>query len=168
MSLTALTVFLASGLAGGAEALAMRAEGWTPVSVAALAGSPDDGVRRADPNGYLKAEGDFDGDGREDSARLMQSGDELRYGLVVELSSRCRAPMLLADGPRSDHPRIGVDEVPRGEYVTACSRGHGRASDCTIRSLRVEHVGIELFTFEASTTYFAWNGREFVEAAISD
>ena len=115
-------------------------------STAAQLGTPEEQKwRAADPERYLVLNGDFDGDGKPDQARLLVRGDGKAFALFVKLAAR-EAALKLDEFPDIKKlPAIGIKRVGPGEYPTACARGYDCAED-EPRYIRVTHRGNRLFS----------------------
>ncbi len=119
------------------------------------------GWRKEDPNLYITAEADFDGDGKDDEARLLINDKENKMGLFVTLSSRKReGPLLLEtiDGKRTIKV-MGIEVAKPGTYKTACGKGYWACKKDESSELRLTTPAIDFFTFESASSYFIWDTK---------
>jgi hypothetical protein len=133
----------------------------------------DEAWRRADPERYLLADGDLDGDGRRDQARVLLRTDGGGFGVFAFL---CRTDgvatphLILHNREPGFFKRIGITPVEPGLYATACGRG---ISDCYTgepREIRLAHHAIDYFKSQSLASLFYWSGAEgaFKWVAIAD
>lgn len=138
--------------------------------------------RTDDPHRYLRADGDFDGDGVSDTAFVLIAdtlgprGHPSAIGVFAWLSrpggGRSLQTVHLLKHPLPvDFAQFGVAARPAGRYVTACGAGYGdRCRPGEPAAIDLENAGIECCLFESVTGIFWWNraaGR-FDGVPISD
>jgi hypothetical protein len=128
--------------------------------------------RKEDPNHYLMAKADFDGDGKEDSARLLINEKENKMGLFVTLSSRKKAGPLLLEA-MDDKQMIeimGIAVVKPGTYKTACGKEYWPCKKGEPSVLRLRNPAIDFFSFASANSYFVWNKerKQFQRIWMSD
>ncbi|MBI3514913.1 MAG: hypothetical protein HY060_12750, partial [Proteobacteria bacterium] len=117
------SLLLASGtLFGVSHADPALPQGWRLPRPDELS-SPHDIVQWRDdsPDREAVARGDFDGDGRQDEARLLVSADGKKYALFVLLGSG-RAVRLVIDDV-DGLSIMGIAALPPGRHRTACGKG---------------------------------------------
>ena len=87
--------------------------------------------RNRDKNRFLLVEGDFNGDGVRDEARLLISKkNPPRLGLFAFVSQKDRSfkAFLLIEMDNQRYIKaLGIEKVSPGEYLTACGKG---ITDC--------------------------------------
>lgn len=171
------TAVLLCGAAAQAETEPQRL-GWRlPIT-----GEIDAPFRNDDPQRYLRANGDFNGDGQADTAHVLVSetlganGYPSAIGAFVWLSQpggdRVLEVLHILEHPLPvDFSQFGVAARPPGRYVTACGAGYGDGcAPGEPDAVELGHDGIECGLFESVTGLFWWDpaaGR-FEGVPISD
>ncbi len=121
---------------------------------------------------YLVAKADFDGDGKEDVARLIVNDKENKIGLFVTLSSRKGAQPLLLEtlDDKNTIEVMGIEVVRPGTYKTACGKGYWKCKKGEAHELKLHRAGIDFFRFESANSYFIWHAgkKKFERTWISD
>jgi hypothetical protein len=119
------------------------------------------GWRKEDPNFYIKAKADFDGDCKEDEARLLINDKENKMGLFVTLSSQERAnPLLLeAIADKQTIEVMGIEVAKPGTYKTACGKGYWACKKGEPAVLKLDFPAIDFFRFESANSYFIWDTK---------
>ncbi|PIB96030.1 hypothetical protein [Caulobacter sp. X] len=110
--------------------------------------------------------GDFDHDGKTDTARIHRAGDG---GYVLEIS-RGAAPGAPAriDLGRSA-PNYMVPAENGGVVATVCGKGLGAKTDpCPRASVQVTRGDLLLGASEASEAVLIWDGQTFRQDWLSD
>ena len=105
----------------------------------------------------LSTKGDFDGDGRPDTAKLTASGKS--YRLVAQLSSQPREVVIEEgnDGHYGDY----LETVPPRTYTPNAACGD-------TRPVTVKHDSISYGTSESSETIIFWTGKKFEQVCLGD
>ncbi len=132
-----------------------------------------DDWRNAHPQKYLAADGDFNGDGINDAARLLISDGRAEIGMFAFVSRQDGTfELFLLDeiANRESIHRLGIRKVPRGSYKTACGKGYWECSEDEAPVISVAHEAIDYFVFESASSFFYWhdNTQAFKMAVISD
>jgi hypothetical protein len=140
--------------------------GWTQPSAADLEG-PDEAYRQSSPTAYLSSSADFDGDNREDVAKILVNRGSDKYGVFI-FRGGAETPAKVYEGPLTELNRVGVSALVPGPYQTACAKGLGPDENCDPRSVRMTANGLRLFTFEAGAVVFYWDGSRYVSAHLTD
>ncbi|GAC1029232.1 hypothetical protein thsps21_00590 [Pseudomonas sp. No.21] len=153
-------------LASGLQAVAAEKQ-WVEVSPGLFAGTADEALRKQEPSGYTRAVGDFDGDGQEDSARLLVSaaGDG-EFAVALALSSERQVPHIVSTG--TDIARVGLATQAPGRYPTACGKGAGQLDAACTEAVTLSHPALALFTFESATRVLYFEGGQLREAWLTD
>jgi hypothetical protein len=139
-----------------------KQEAW----VRALASDVDDyedwNLRQDNKDLYLRAFGDFDGDGRQDEAYLAKNVAAGQYGVFVKLA-KADAPIELDWGELKSLPRVGLYELKPGKYSDFCARMRNRPADC-VPHVSIPNEAFAVVYFEASslTHYFKYGKWETV------
>ena len=122
----------------------------------------DSSWRMEDPDLYLIAKADFDGDGKEDVAHLLINDKENKVGLFVRLSSRKKAePLLLEEiDDKNTIEIMGVEVAKPGAYRTACGKGYWPCEKGEPAQLRLHRAAIDFFRFESANSYFIWRASK--------
>jgi hypothetical protein len=128
--------------------------------------------RDEDTDRYLVVKADFDGDGKEDFARLLASDKSDKIGLFVTVSSIKKAGPLLLKSIKDKRTieTFGIALVKPGTYTTACGKGYWDCKKGEREELRLEKPGIDFFQYESANSYFVWNAgrKKFDRIWISD
>ncbi len=151
---------------GGTEARAVPLPDRWRLPTASEVEGENSRLRDQDGRRFLQAQGDFDGDGSLDEARLLVDTAAEKYGLLVKMSGR--GWVVLTDGPAARLRQIGVSSTPPGGYLTACGKGYDVGVDCGDDEIRLANAGLELFVFESSSSLFHWTGDRFSSVPTSD
>jgi hypothetical protein len=119
------------------------------------------GWRKEDPNFYISAKADFDGDGKEDEARLLINDKENKMGLFVTLSSQNRGnPLLLeAIADKRTIEVMGIEVAKPGTYKTACGKGYWACKKGEPSELKLTNPAIDFFRFGSANSYFVWDTK---------
>lgn len=139
---------------------------WTHPSPADLEG-PDAARRQSSPTAYLSSSADFDGDNREDVAKILVNRSSGKYGVFI-YSGGTGTPAQVYEGSLADVNRVGVSAVPPGQYRPACAQGLGRDEGCDPSPVQLAASGLQHFTFEAGAVVFYWDGSNYVSADLTD
>lgn len=129
--------------------------------------SPADHWREGSPARYESASGDFDGDGKQESARLLVSSTTSDFGVYV-LSSGGWS--LLHRLPIADLKYMGLRTLPAGRYRTACGKGYWACAEGEPAELTLTHDALLLFKNESAESAFVWSAidRSFHQVWLSD
>ncbi len=129
------------------------------------------GWRKEDPGFYLTAKGDFDGDGKTDTAQLLVNDKENKMGLFVTLTSRKNAPAILVETTEKKEIRsMGIKSAKPDKYKTACGKGYWDCKKGDPATLNLKHPAIDFFTYESANSYFVWDkkAKKFTRIWMSD
>jgi len=132
-----------------------------------------DDWRNEHPRKYLAADGDFNGDGINDAARLLISNERSEIGLFAFISQKNGTfAVILLDKitNRESIHRLGIRKVSRGSYKTACGKGYWECSKDEVPVISIAHEAIDYFVFESANSFFYWDDKTqtFRTAVISD
>jgi len=129
---------------------------------------PNDTWRNSSREKYLVVMGDFDGDGREDQARLLVSADGAKYALFVFLGSGASLRLDYQDA--NSLKTMGIDRVSPGTHKTACGKGYGDCKTGEPESLQLRNPGILYFQSESAASVYFWSvpDRAFRRVWLSD
>ena len=165
---TILAVLLALFLPLALPAKDVAPAGWRAPTAAEL--GEDSDWRDEDPNKYLVAKADFDGDGKTDTARLLVHSSENKIGLFVTMSSGKGTHTLEIIGDRKQIEWLGMSVVAPGTYDTACGKGLWECKAGEPKQLHLRHPAIDFFKTETEESCFWWNAKKkkFEKTAISD
>jgi hypothetical protein len=127
--------------------------------------------RRPDPNRFLVAAGDFNGDGVQDKALLLVNERTKKLGFFV-----CLATETGCDWHRLEVMDIafldvmGIAKVKPGQYDTACGKGYWECGKDEPKKLSTKQDAIEFFKDESAGSVYFYNPktRKFVSVATSD
>ncbi|HXX35768.1 MAG TPA: hypothetical protein VEM15_14965, partial [Thermodesulfobacteriota bacterium] len=117
--------------------------------------------RREDPNLYLTAKADFDGDGKEDEAFLLINVNENKIGLFVQLSSYPEKKIQLDEiQNRAWLDVMGVTVVKPGNYKTACGKGYWACEKDEPPALNLKLAAIDYFKEGSANSFFVWDVKK--------
>ena len=128
--------------------------------------------RKEDPDRYLLVRADFDGDGKEDTARLVINDKENKMGMMVKLSTLGKAEPLLIEtnSDKGAIKAIGIKIAKPGKYQTACGKGYYDCKNGEPEQIQLDRPGIDFFKYETANMFFLWNAakKTFNEIYMSD
>jgi hypothetical protein len=142
--------------------------GWRKPTLAEARGA----WRRKSPTKFLVVSGDFDGDGKVDTAEILISDSAAQFALFVKLAAAEKWQMLGEASDVKALDRFGIDLVKPGKYETACGKGyddsfcaHGEPDFLTL-----SHPAIEVIYTESADSIFYWepSTKAFREIQMSD
>ncbi len=114
--------------------------------------------RKEDPNLYLTAKADFDGDGEKDKAFLLINGTENKMGLFVELSSQPGKKIKLDESDDKGWIEVmGITVAKPGKYKTACGKGYFDCKKGEPKKLNLKLPAIDYFKEGSANSYFIWD-----------
>lgn len=136
------------------------------------AGESSGAWRHKSSSKFLKATGDFDGDGKLDIAELLVEMSGKRWALFVRLMSAGKWQMLDEPSNIESLDRFGIAVAKPGKYETACGKGYGDYA-CAHGEpdvLNLTRPGIDFFYTESSDSIFYWDtsAKAFHKILISD
>jgi len=152
------------------------------VSFSARSGSPEGWIKPKTVNGNdfctnyksrFEAKGDFDGDGKSDTAKILANLSTKNIGVWVWLSTESGPILALEDNQSKDgeHDMLIASNVKPGKYVAACAKGYGKkCQKGELSSATLKSYGIEYFECEGSKRILFWNSlqRKFDSIWIFD
>ncbi|MDR6626362.1 hypothetical protein [Caulobacter segnis] len=110
--------------------------------------------------------GDFDHDGKADTARILRAG-ERGYVLEISRGAAPKAPVRIE--LRRYPPNYMVPAENSGAVATSCGKGVGaRTEPCPRASVRVTRGDLLFGSAEASEAVLTWDGRTFRQDWLSD
>ena len=160
-----MLITLASSVAFSQQALPT---GWRKPTPAEASGA----WRRESPTKFLVVKGDFDGDGKADTAEILINESAGRFALFVRLASTGKYQTLGESYDVKELDRFGIDLVKPGKYETACGKGYDD-SFCAHGEpdfLELPHPGIDFIYTESADSIFYWDPstKTFREIQMSD
>lgn len=109
--------------------------------------------------------GDFDHDGKTDTARLVRAGGG--YALEVSRGAAPKAPVRIELGRHA--PNYMVPAEKSGARATSCGKGAGaRTEPCPRASVQVTRGDLLFGSAEASEAVLIWDGQTFRQDWLSD
>jgi hypothetical protein len=121
---------------------------------------------------FLRVDGDFDGDGKTDTAELFVNPSSRQFGLFVKLASGGTWQLVNEAADVKALARIGISLVKPGKYETACGKGyddsfcaHGEPDFLTLST-----AAVDLFVEESADSIVYWDrgAKEFRKIQMSD
>ncbi len=118
--------------------------------------------RDKNPTRFTVVNGDFDGDGKPDSAELLVNSASNQFGLFVRLAATGKWEMISKPLDAMWLPHFGIDLVKPGKYPTACGKTYGlyACAHGEPEELKVPNGAIDLFYREKSESYYYWDKKE--------
>ena len=116
------------------------------------------------------AKGDFDGDGKTDTAKLLAKSDGTGIGVWVWLSTQKDAIFAGGSDQKDGHHSMGIETVKPGTYDTACGKGHWPCKGDEKPKIVLTDPAINFFTCESAARYLYWSptDKKIKETWISD
>jgi len=151
------------------ELLAQDLTGWRKPNNNGL--GKDYAWRKDDPNLYLTAKADYDGDGKVDEASLLINTKAEKMGLFVELSSQPGKTIKLDEMDDLSWIEVmGVAVAKPGKYKTACGKGYFECDKGEPESLNLKQPVIDYFKEGSANSFFVWEkkSKEFKRIWMSD
>ena len=159
-------LILAMTLLGGCAA--KDEPNWRPVTLEELKATPEFQLRTGSGGDYLTATGDFDADGKPDTARLVKDEKRARGGVIVVLGSG-KAYFTVSEFPIADLPRMGVNALRPGVYPKACVDDEMKPMTCAVQpEITFEKDALDVFAFNAHGRFIYWIGGAFNIVGISE
>lgn len=132
--------------------------------------------REKSPSGFSIAIGDFDGDGREDLARLLVRKDGTREGLWVHRGKRWELLDAYETAPKSVDPALAMYVATRSPGVIAYACFDDSDAPCdfgaesTRPKLELDEPSISYYRFASAESLFFWSRkhRKFLRVWLSD
>jgi hypothetical protein len=110
--------------------------------------------------------GDFDHDGKADTARIVRAGDGAHV-LEIVRGAAPDAPVRIELGRYA--PDYMVPAENSGAVATSCGKGVGANTDpCPRKSVQVTRGDLLVGAAEASESVFIWDGHAFRQDWLSD
>ncbi len=119
---------------------------------------------------YLKIFGDFNGDGKIDSAYFIEQEDFIDQGDRYELIAAFGSGDKIVLSRLSDVTNLGLRVKNPGAFAHICTRGHGRGclENDSKNYINLTTDSIELFQYESSSRIYFWDKTRFKVMPISD
>jgi hypothetical protein len=114
------------------------------------------------------ATGDFNGDGKQDDARLVKGDTQFAVIATVTTTDGHDSSVLLK-GPLSDLKNVGVLTISKGDALETLSRNYKSASSAEqdIRTAPSDRL-LAVVTYESSALVFPWADSKFVPVRIME
>lgn len=121
-------------------------------------------------------EGDFNNDGKTDTAYLLKSTRHNGQGLLVRLSIGKGTKWHVVDEIKWDEKyksvglSMGIRLAQPGKYKTACGKGYWDCNPEEPEVLELKNPGIWYFRYGSASSIVYWNGKSksFIRVWISD
>ncbi len=128
--------------------------------------------RRANPKQFASVNGDFDGDGKLDEAKLLVSVKEKKFGIFIWLIDEAsKNPIQVLTEPNiSALQYMGIDLYKAGNYKTACGKGYFECKKDELSEIKLRNDAINYFKDESVNSIFYWvpEKKVFVRTWMSD
>jgi hypothetical protein len=116
---------------------------------------------------FAPLKGDFDHDGRQDTAQIVSSGG--RYVLRVTRGADSQHPVVVWDLGKTKPVYPFVVTARAGRFQTACGKGLGSDKDpCPHAWVTVKAGDLSFGIEEATGAVALWNGKRFDVAWLFD
>jgi len=152
---------------GAAIAQADIPQGWrTPKSQEIV--YEGDTWRNENPSKFLEVQADFDGDGKNDDAKLLVSSNGEKYGLFVFLGS---GKTVRLTQEKTVHLQVmGIDLLQPGAHKTACGKGYWECKKGEPETLHLGTPGLLYFKSESAASVYVWSSsaKGFYQVWLSD
>ena len=144
-----------------------------PVTAADVSPSEHDDIRETDPELFLAAFGDFDGDGAQDEARLFANDTANKLVVQVTWGARgdggARTAVVIAEDPLDNVINAALLSVPPGRNKEICYDNFETCDEDQRRWFTLEHESVALRYFApGKQIVYGWNGEEFDAYIIVD
>lgn len=142
---------------------------WQPIALERLEDTIDYKLFRVNhPTGYLRANGDFNGDGQPDHAEYLENRRTGDIRLVAFVSTKTAAPAqhVLDELDFHDVARMGLSTNKPGQRRTVCVRYDW--PDCNVDTITLRYDSISYFLFESASSYFYYHSGTFYRLWESD
>jgi hypothetical protein len=113
----------------------------------------------SDPERF-SVEGDFDGDGQEDFARLLSRRDGRELGLFVWLGNGVGPLQVDEVSGEIGRPDYTLSRAGTGKYKTACGKGAWPCSIGEAAELRLKNPAINLTRCQGPNRFIYWDTRD--------
>ncbi len=165
-ALVVISTFLLPLLASSGPVAKTKDAGWQAPTAAELG----DDWRNSDSDRFAVARGDFDGDGKQDVARLMVSPDRKRAAIVVEMSAAGTKVIPLEGAAPDVLGAMGISVVEAGTHDTACGKGYWACEHGEPAVITLKWDGIDYFKFGSANSvfYLPKPGAKFRRVWLSD
>ena len=131
---------------------------WQPVTLDELKATPEFRLRTGAGGDYLKAVGDFNGDGKLDAAHLAKDEARGRGGVLVVLGGQ-NTYYTVSEFPIAELGRMGVNALRPGVYPRACVDADMKPMTCaTPPEITFEKDALDVFAFNAHGRFIYWIG----------
>lgn len=125
---------------------------------------------------FLRLDGDFNSDGRQDIVQLVKSEEIDGEGFAVRLSTSLGYEWQIVRHFEYKKPsskptlRMGLSTVEPGNYKTACGKGYWECKEGEPKVLNLESIGIAYFLFESASSIWYWDNlnEKFIQVWIRD
>ena len=142
---------------------------WQPITRADLAGTTD--LRFRSSNSLdLRTAGDFNGDGRFDSASVLRNSDASRFRISVCLSrpSGDCVEQTIRSGPFFEAVRLGIETFTEEQVEGFLRRSErGPALRASMRRSAAREF-LHVFTYEAGSIAYVWLDGRFQPVGVMD
>ncbi len=117
---------------------------------------------------FAPLKGDFDHDGRRDTAQIVSTGGQ--YVLRVTRGADLRHPITIHDYGKAKPTRAFVDVSVAGRFKTACGKGYygTETGRCSRDWVTLRAGDLSFGHAESSDAVALWNGKRFEVEWLSD
>ncbi len=105
------------------------------------------------------AQADFDGDGAEDTARLLQKTNGTGFGVWVWLAQKPDPALVVSIDETARNPDIVIDVVQPGTRSTACGNGYWQCAPNEPAKLVLRSAAINVLFCERSDQIAYWHPK---------
>ena len=146
----------------------------TPVGEADIADGPDFEVRQSDPDLFLAAAGDFDGDGKNDEARFYKDDALGAFAVIVSWGDAAKERVTVHADTLANVAQANVRALPPGPLrficygpVEGCDDQDRKTIETSTEGVAIIYLGMKEY-FAGKQVVYVWNGEAFNAYTIVD
>jgi hypothetical protein len=111
-------------------------------------------------NDLLTAKGDFDGDKKTDTAKILSKEGGKGIGVWMWLTTQ-KVPILADTAEHEDGKHdMGIGTVNTGTFDTACGKGYWDCKTDEEPKVTLKNSAVDFFTCESANQYLYWSEKD--------